>query len=89
MLLRDCSGAAANQSLKLTGAAFRFRAVYSRCGGPGKLAWERKGDAERQKGSGSFKHIANAAIMKELTAIVADCGDEIPVICTPEELLGD
>ena len=35
------------------------------------------------------KHIANAAIMKDLTAIVADCGYEIPVICTPEELLGD
>ncbi len=35
------------------------------------------------------KHIANAAIMKELTAIVAGCGYEIPVICTPEELLGD
>ena len=35
------------------------------------------------------KHIANAAIMKELEAIVAGCGYEIPVICTPEELLGD
>jgi predicted nucleic acid-binding protein len=35
------------------------------------------------------KHIANAAIMKDLTAIVADCGYDIPVICTPEELLGD
>ena len=35
------------------------------------------------------KHIANATIMKELTAIVADCGHEMSVICTPEELLGD
>ena len=35
------------------------------------------------------KHIANAAIMKELTAVVIDCGYELPVICTPEELLGD
>ena len=35
------------------------------------------------------KHIANAAIMKELTAVVAGCGYELPVICTPEELLGD
>ena len=35
------------------------------------------------------KHIANAAIMKELRTIVANCGYEIPLICTPEELLGD
>ena len=35
------------------------------------------------------KHIANAAIMKELSMIVADCGFAIPIICTPEELLGD
>ena len=35
------------------------------------------------------KHIANGANMKELSAIVADCGFAIPVICTPEELLGD
>ena len=34
------------------------------------------------------KHIANAAILKELAAIVAMQGHEIPVICTPEELLG-
>ena len=33
------------------------------------------------------KHIANAAILKELAAIVAMQGHEIPVICTPEELL--
>ena len=30
--------AGANQSLNLTGAAFRFRAACSRCSGPGKLA---------------------------------------------------
>lgn len=35
------------------------------------------------------RHIANAAIMKELGAIVARCGYELPVLCTPEELLGD
>ena len=29
---------ASNQSLNLTGAAFRFRAACSRCSGPGKLA---------------------------------------------------
>jgi hypothetical protein len=35
------------------------------------------------------RHIANAAIMKELGAIVCDCGYEIPILCTPEELLGE
>ena len=35
------------------------------------------------------RHIANAAIMKELGEIVADRGQEIPILCTPEELLGD
>ena len=35
------------------------------------------------------RHIANAAIMKELRTIVADCGYELPILCTPEELLGD
>ena len=35
------------------------------------------------------KHIANAAIMKELRKIVVDCGYELPILCTPEELLGD
>ena len=35
------------------------------------------------------RHIANAVIMKEITEILADCGFEVPVICTPEELLGD
>ena len=35
------------------------------------------------------RHIANAAIMKELGAIVAECGYELPILCTPEELLGD
>ena len=34
------------------------------------------------------KHIANATIMKELTAIVTACGHEMPFIRTPEELLG-
>jgi hypothetical protein len=35
------------------------------------------------------QHIANAAIMKELGNIVAQCGCEMPILCTPEELLGD
>jgi len=35
------------------------------------------------------RHIANAAIMKELRTIVANCGYEMPIPCTPEELLGD
>lgn len=35
------------------------------------------------------RHIANAAIMKELRTIVAECGHELPVLCTPEELLGE
>lgn len=35
------------------------------------------------------KHIANAEIMKDLGAVVAECGYEMPVLCTPEELLGD
>jgi predicted nucleic acid-binding protein len=34
------------------------------------------------------QHIANAAIMKELEEIVAECGYEMPILCTPEELLG-
>jgi predicted nucleic acid-binding protein len=35
------------------------------------------------------QHIANAAIMRELGEIVAQSGCEIPILCTPEELLGD
>jgi hypothetical protein len=35
------------------------------------------------------RHIANAAIMKELDHIVASCGYEMPILCTPEELLGE
>jgi hypothetical protein len=35
------------------------------------------------------RHIANAAIMKELGEVVAQCGCEMPILCTPEELLGD
>ena len=35
------------------------------------------------------RHIANATIMKELGQIVAECGHEIPIMCTPEELLGE
>jgi hypothetical protein len=35
------------------------------------------------------QHIANAAIMQELGKIVLACGYRIPILCTPEELLGD
>lgn len=35
------------------------------------------------------RHIANAAIMKELGDIVALCGYEMPILCTPDELIGD
>jgi hypothetical protein len=35
------------------------------------------------------RHIANAAIMKELSEAIERCGFEMPVLCTPEGLLGD
>ena len=35
------------------------------------------------------RHIANAAIMKELRTIVANHNYELPILCTPEELLGE
>ena len=35
------------------------------------------------------KHIANASIMRELSEIVAATGREMPVLCTPDELMGD
>lgn len=35
------------------------------------------------------QHIANAAIMKELGEVVAQCGFDLPILCTPEELRGD
>ena len=35
------------------------------------------------------RHIANAVIMRELSDIVTSCGYEIPILCTPEELIGD
>ena len=35
------------------------------------------------------RHIANADIMRELRTIVANCGFELPILCTPEEFLGD
>ena len=35
------------------------------------------------------RHIANAAIMKELRTTVTNCAFELPILCTPEELLGD
>ena len=35
------------------------------------------------------KHIANAAIMKALERLIINCGYEMPILCTPEELIGD
>ncbi len=35
------------------------------------------------------KHIANASILRELAKIVTECGYRPPIICTPEELLGE
>ncbi len=35
------------------------------------------------------RHIANATILKDLQHIIVDAGYEMPVICTPEELIGD
>ncbi|NER47208.1 MAG: type II toxin-antitoxin system VapC family toxin [Symploca sp. SIO1A3] len=35
------------------------------------------------------KHIANAQIQKKLAKISFDLGYELPIICTPYELLGD
>lgn len=35
------------------------------------------------------RHIANATIVRDLEEIVAECGFRLPILCTPEELLGD
>jgi len=35
------------------------------------------------------KHIANAKILPRIHQVLADAGVPIPIICTPEELLGD
>nr|VFK33273.1 MAG: hypothetical protein BECKMB1821I_GA0114274_10433 [Candidatus Kentron sp. MB]VFK76075.1 MAG: hypothetical protein BECKMB1821H_GA0114242_10413 [Candidatus Kentron sp. MB] len=35
------------------------------------------------------RHIANPVIMKELRAVVANAGFDLPVLCTPAELTGD
>ena len=35
------------------------------------------------------RHIANAAIMKRLALIVARHGHDLPILCTPQELLGE
>lgn len=35
------------------------------------------------------RHIANAVIMKELRTIAEDYNCELPILCTPEELLGE
>jgi hypothetical protein len=33
------------------------------------------------------RHIANAVIIRELDKVVASCGYEMPILCTPEELM--
>ena len=35
------------------------------------------------------RHIANATIFRDLQHIIMSVGYDVPVICTPEELLGD
>jgi hypothetical protein len=35
------------------------------------------------------RHIANAALFRELRHIIVEAGYDMPVICTPEELIGD
>jgi len=35
------------------------------------------------------RHIANATKLRDLQHIIVDAGYEMPVICTPEELIGD
>ena len=35
------------------------------------------------------KHIANAQIQRKLAEISLDLGYELPILCTPDELLGD
>ena len=35
------------------------------------------------------RHIANAAIFRDLQHVIMSAGYDVPVICTPEELLGD
>jgi hypothetical protein len=39
--------------------------------------------------SWNFKHIANAYVRKKLTEINSSLGLMTPVICTPEELIGE
>lgn len=33
-------------------------------------------------------HIANAETMRQVSGIMEECGYEIPIICTPDELMG-
>jgi len=35
------------------------------------------------------RHIANATIFRDLQRLIMSAGYDVPVICTPEELLGD
>jgi hypothetical protein len=35
------------------------------------------------------KHIANAKILPRIHSILTDMGIPIPIICTPEEMVGD
>lgn len=37
----------------------------------------------------NFKHIANATLRERIESVCRDAGCEPPIICTPEELVGD
>jgi predicted nucleic acid-binding protein len=37
----------------------------------------------------NFKHIANASLRTKIETVCRDSGFEPPIICTPEELLGN
>jgi len=37
----------------------------------------------------NFKHIANASLRAKIEMVCRDSGFEPPIICTPEELLGN
>ena len=37
----------------------------------------------------NYKHIANAKSLPRIHRVLEDMGIPIPIICTPEEMLGD
>ena len=36
----------------------------------------------------NFRHLANAEMMRRMASVVAAMGYRVPVVCTPEELMG-